>query len=155
MALNFNKIMLGGRLTDTPELKRTSSDISVTRFTLAVNRRFTKQGEQPQADFIDVVCWRNTAEFVSKYFTKGSAMFVVGSLQTRVWKDNDGKSRKSVEVVADEVSFVESRSSASASPSGGYSQIRPGNNVPSGFDGFDFDGPDGFSVGAGDDELPF
>ena len=110
-ALNLNKVVLAGRITADPELKQTPSGVSVVRFTLAVNRRFSRnndQGEQ-QTDFITMVAWRQTAEFISKYFKKGSAICVTGSIQTRTWNDNNGNKRYATEVVADEAMFVESR----------------------------------------------
>ena len=105
----LNKAILMGRLTADPELRKTPSDVSVTTFTLAVNRSFTRQGEQSQTDFIDIVAWRNTAEFVSKWFTKGMQVAVSGRIQTRTWEDKQGQKRKTVEVVADEVFFAESK----------------------------------------------
>ena len=114
-ALNLNKVVLAGRITADPELKQTPSGVSVLRFTLAVNRRFSRNanGEQneQQTDFITMVAWRQTAEFISKYFRKGSAICVTGSIQTRTWNDNNGNKRYATEVVADEAMFVESRSS--------------------------------------------
>ena len=115
----LNKVVLMGRLTADPELRKTPNDTSVTTFTLAVNRSFSKQGEQAQTDFIDIVAWRNTAEFVSKYFTKGLQVAVAGRLQTRTWEDKQGQKRKSVEVVADEVFFADSKRDASQRPAGG------------------------------------
>lgn len=109
----LNKVILIGRLTKDPELKYTPSNVPVTSFTLAVDRRFARQGEERTADFINIVAWRNTAEFVSKYFTKGRPMAVCGSIQTRTWDDNEGKRHYVTEVVADEVSFVESKRDAS------------------------------------------
>ena len=120
--LNLNKVVLAGRLTGDPELKQTASGISVLSFTLAVNRRFaSKAGEQgeSQADFITVVAWRQTAEFISKYFRKGSAICVTGSIQTRNWQDQQGNKRYSTEVVVDEAMFVDSRNEGGA-PAGGY-----------------------------------
>lgn len=87
---NLNKVLLIGRLTADPELRRTPNDIPVASFTLAVNRRYSQNAQQ-QADFIDIVCWRNNAEFAAKYFTKGMAAFVSGTLQIRSWKDRDGQ----------------------------------------------------------------
>lgn len=101
----FNKVILMGRTTEQPELKQTQGGASVTSFSLAVDRRFNK-GEEKQCDFITVVAWKQTAEFICKYFGKGQAMLVCGSLQTRSWTDKQGNKRTSVEVVADEVSFV-------------------------------------------------
>lgn len=88
----FNRAVLLGRLTADPELKQTVSGVSVTSFTLAVDRRY-KNGEEPQADFIPIVCWRQTAEFVSRYFRRGSPILVCGSIQVRKWTDKDGQNR--------------------------------------------------------------
>ena len=105
----LNKAILMGRLTADPELRKTSGDVSVTTFTLAVNRSFTRQGEQAQTDFIDIVAWRNTAEFAAKWFQKGMQVAVSGKIQTRTWEDKQGNKRKTVEVVADEVFFADSK----------------------------------------------
>jgi single-strand DNA-binding protein len=107
----LNKAILMGRLVADPELRRTPNNNSVTSFTLAVNRSFTRQGEQPQTDFIDIVAWRNTAEFVSKYFSKGRMAVVEGRLQLRDWTDKDGIKRRSAEVIADNVYFGDSKNS--------------------------------------------
>ena len=107
---NFNKVIIGGRLTADPELKTTPSGISVTSFTVAVNRRATRNGEESIADFISVTAWRQTAEFVTRYFRKASSICVVGSLQTRNWTDNNGVKHYATEVVADEVNFVDAKS---------------------------------------------
>lgn len=105
---NFNKVILGGRLTANPELKTTPSGISVVSFSVAVDRRFGNKGEEKQTDFINVSAWRQTAEFVCKYFTKGSSICVVGSLQSRSY-EKDGQKRTVFEVVADECSFVDGK----------------------------------------------
>ncbi len=119
--LNLNKVVLCGRLTADPELKQTQSGIAVVSFTLAVNRRFTSKSadgqSNSQADFISCVAWRNTAEFISRYFKKGSSLCVTGSIQTRSWNDNTGAKRYSTEVVIDDAMFVDSRSESSASSS--------------------------------------
>ncbi len=108
---NFNKVILGGRLTADPELKTTPSGISVTSFTVAVNRRFGgKNSEETQADFINVTAWRQTAEFVTRYFRRASSICIVGSIQTRSWTDNQGQKRYATEVVADEAYFVDAKS---------------------------------------------
>lgn len=109
--LNLNKVILGGRLTADPELKQTTSGISVCSFSIAVNRRFQREGEQT-ADFINCQAWRSTAEFISKYFGKGSSICVVGSIQTRSWTDNNGQKRYATEVVVDEAMFVDSKNDA-------------------------------------------
>ena len=108
---NFNKVILGGRLTADPELKTTPSGISVTSFTVAVNRRFGgKNGEDAQADFFNVTAWRQTAEFITRYFRKASSICVVGSIQTRTWIDQNGQKRFATEIVADEAYFVDAKS---------------------------------------------
>lgn len=108
-SLNLNKVVLCGRLTAKPELKQTPSGVSICNFTLAVNRRFAKEGEQ-QADFITVVAWRQTAEFITKYFDKGNCICITGSLQTRSWQDDHGNKRFATDVVADEAMFVDNKS---------------------------------------------
>lgn len=104
---SLNKVILIGNLVADPELKKTPNGVSVTSFRIAIGRRFTRDGEAPQADFIDIVAWRNTAEFVTQYFNKGKPILVCGSIQSRNWTDQNGQKRYTVEVVADEVSFVE------------------------------------------------
>lgn len=111
MALNLNKVVLCGRLTADPELKQTPSGVAICTFTLAVNRRFSKDGERA-ADFIQCVAWRQTAEFITKYFDKGNAICITGSIQTRSWDDSKGGKRYATEVVADEAMFVDSKSDA-------------------------------------------
>ena len=103
---DLNKVILMGHMTADPELKQTTSGISVCSFSIGVNRRYSKadQGQQ-SVDFINIVSWRQQAEFVSRYFKKGSSIIVCGSLQTRNWTDNQGQKRYVTEVVADEVSF--------------------------------------------------
>lgn len=115
---NFNKVIIGGRITGDPELKNTPSGISVTSFTIAVNRRFgSKSGEENAADFINVTAWRQTAEFITKYFKKASSICVVGTLQNRNWTDNDGNKHYATEVVADEAYFVDVKGESSTAPS--------------------------------------
>ena len=143
----LNKAILMGRLVADPELRRTPNNNSVTSFTLAVNRSFTRQGEQPQTDFIDIVAWGKTAEFVSRYFVKGQQVAVAGRIQTRMWEDKQGNKRKSVEVVAEEVHFAEPKRDS-----------QPRNDMPR---GGDFDpmaglGGNAFAALPGDDnDLPF
>jgi single-strand DNA-binding protein len=105
----LNVAALNGRLTADPELRHTSGDIPVTSFTLAVDRGYVRAGSERQADFIDIVCWRSTAEFVSKYFHKGQLVAVEGSIQTRSYTDNQGVRRKATEIVANRVDFAESK----------------------------------------------
>ena len=153
----LNRIILMGRLTRDPELRRTSSGTAVTSFSLAVDRDFKSQSGEKETDFIDIVAWRNTAEFVSKYFTKGRMAVVEGRLQIRDWTDKDGNKRRSAEVVADNVYFGDSKRDAeSAGPySGGYSAPSGGRSpAPSGFGAPDMG--DQFAELSDDDgELPF
>ena len=107
----LNQVVLMGRLTRDPELRHTQSGLPVASFTLAIDRRYSKDASEKQTDFIDIVAWRGTAEFVSKYFTKGQMAAVTGRLQIRDWTDKDGNKRKSAEVVADNVYFTESKKS--------------------------------------------
>lgn len=108
---NFNKVILGGRMTADPELKTTTSGVSVTSFTVAVNRR-VKNGEA-QADFINCTAWRNTAEFICKYFKKASSICLEGSLQVRSWTDKDGNKRYATEVIAEQAYFVDGKNEQS------------------------------------------
>lgn len=109
----LNHIVLMGRLTRDPELRRTQSGTAVVSFTLAVERDYNADSSNKQTDFIDIVAWRNTAEFVSRYFTKGRMAVVSGRLQIRDWTDRDGDKRKSTEVVADNVYFGDSKRDSS------------------------------------------
>ncbi len=146
--LNLNKVILCGRLTGNPELKTTASGISVVSFSLAVNRRYRSSdanSQQQQADFINVVAWRQTAEFIARYFKKGSALCITGSIQTRRWTDQQGQTRYATEVVVDEAMFVDSRSD---------SQSHDG----SAFVGEPYATPgaaESFEVVKNDDDLPF
>ena len=116
----LNHITIMGRLTRDPELRRTGSGIAVASFTVAVDRDFGgRDGGEKETDFIDCVAWRQTGEFVSKYFTKGSMIVVSGRLQIRGWTDKDGNKRRSAEVVADNVYFGESKRSNEGSTYGG------------------------------------
>lgn len=117
--LNLNKVILGGRITQDMELKVTPAGVNWLTFTIAVNRRTRSadaqgQQNQPQADFITCVAWRQTAEFISKYFHKGSSIVVTGSIQTRNWTDQQNQKRYATEVIVDEAMFVDSRSEGAA-----------------------------------------
>ena len=118
---NLNKVILGGRLTSDVELKTTPQGISVCSFSLAVNRK----GKDAQTDFINCQAWRGTAEFISKYFKKGSPICIVGSIQTRTWKDQQGNNRYATEVNADEAYFVESKGDGQASEPAFQTQAAP------------------------------
>lgn len=112
MSLNLNKVVLAGRMVESPELRTTQTGLPITQFRLAVNKRGAKDGQQPQTDFITVVAWRQTAEFITRYFKKGNAICVVGSIQTRSYTDKNNQKRTATEVVADEAYFVESKAEA-------------------------------------------
>ena len=107
--MSLNVITIMGRITKDPELRRTDSGAAVTSFSLAVDRDFKGQNGEKETDFIDVVAWRSTAEFVAKYFAKGRMAVVEGRLQIRSWKDKDGNKRSKAEVVADNVYFADSK----------------------------------------------
>lgn len=111
---NINKVIIGGRLTADPEVKQTPNGVSVASFSVAVSRKVGKDKE-PATDFLNVVAWRGTADFVGKYFHKGSSICVVGSLQVRKWQDKDGGNRYATEIIADEVNFVDGKNEQSGS----------------------------------------
>ena len=138
----LNVAVLMGRLVADPELRHTANDVAVTSFTVAVDRSYVKAGTDRQADFIDVVAWRSTAEFACRYFHKGQLIAVQGSIQTRSYTDKDGNKRYTTEVVADEATFVERKSDSSA-PQGGI----PAYGTPK--------ADDSFEELSADDELPF
>lgn len=119
---NFNKIILGGRLTADPELRQTTNGTSVASFSIAVNRRYNKDVQQAETDFFSVTAWRQTADFIARYFKKGSSICVVGNLQNRSWTDQQGVKQYRTDVVADEVLFVDSKSDNISSGEQSFSQ---------------------------------
>ena len=134
---NLNKTVLGGRMTADVELKQTPNGVPVASFTIAV----TRKADREKADFINCVAWRNTAEFISKYFSKGSSICVTGAIQTRSWEDSNGQKRYATEVIVDDAYFVDSKSeSASAAPATQPSYAPPAAN---------------FEELSADDQLPF
>lgn len=148
----LNKIVLMGRLTRDPELRQTQSGNSVVSFTLACDRDFAAQGAEKETDFVDIVAWRGTAEFVSKYFSKGRMAVVSGRLQIRNWEDKDGNKRKTAEIVAESVYFGDSKrdgqnASAAAPASAEFTQLPDTTPVP-------FSGSDMQQIGLDDDDLP-
>jgi single-strand DNA-binding protein len=129
----LNHIVIMGRLTRDPELRRTGSGIAVTSFTLAVDRDYTgKDGGEKETDFIDCVAWRNTGEFASKYFSKGRMACVSGRLQLRDWTDKDGNKRRNAEVIADNVYFADSKPATENGSAGATAAPAPaaGNFAP-------------------------
>lgn len=159
----LNKAILMGRLTRDPELRYTQNNTPVVSFSIAVDRNYGGKSEERQTDFINIVAWRRTAEFVQNWFTKGQMIVVVGSIQTRRWQDRDGNNRVTVEVVADEVQFAggkkDNGSSANAAPnyrtpqSGGRS-AQGSYGVPDGSVPLPSGGDD-FAELADEDEIPF
>ncbi len=137
----LNKAILVGRLTKDPELRSTASGVSVVSFSVAVTRSYARQGEERQTDFINCVAFRNTADFISRYFSKGSMIGVDGSIQTRTWDDQEGKRHWVTEVMVNEAHFVESKKDSMAQ---GGMAAGGGADLPMEF------GPD-----ATDDDLPF
>ncbi len=140
----LNSIIIMGRLTADPELRSTSSGLSVTSFTVAVDRGYVRAGEEKKADFIPVVAWRQTADFVSKYFRKGSMIAVQGSLQSRSYEDKNGNKRVAYEIIADQVSFCGSKAESGA---GNYDSVSPSS--------YNNSSADDFASVVEDDDLPF
>lgn len=118
----MNVCILMGRITGDPELKKTPSGVSVTTFTVAVTRSYVKQGEERQSDFINVVAWRNTADFICKYFHRGQMIAVQGSIQTRSYQDKNGNKRKAVEVVVEKADFCGDKKTEAKPDFNGFSQ---------------------------------
>ena len=154
----LNVAVVMGRLVADPELRHTPNDVAVTSFTLAVDRSYVKSGAERQVDFIDIVAWRNTADFICKYFRKGQMMAVHGSIQTRTYTDNNGAKRKAFEIVADDVNFADSKrdnggttasygnNDYSAARTAAYSEPAPAYSSGSSSD---------FEEILSDDDLPF
>jgi single-strand DNA-binding protein len=127
MSLNLNKVILGGRITSDPQLKQTPQGISVTSFSVAVNRK----GKDAPTDFINCQAWRQTAEFICSHFKKGNAICVAGSIQTRSWDDPSGQKRYATEINVEEAYFVESKSTESAQPIiPNYEEVAPDETLP-------------------------
>ena len=139
----FNLVVLTGRLTADPELKTTTNGIPVTTFSIAVNRNY-RAGEEQQTDFINIVAWRQRAEFITKYFKKGSMIGIEGSIQTRRYQDKNGNNRTAFEVVVNNAQFVESKRDEAGAHAG---------NEPASFSNADVS--DFAEIGGMDDDLPF
>ena len=144
----MNKVILMGRLTRDPEMRQTQSGVNVCSFSIAVNRRFAKEGQQ-NADFINCTAWRQQAEFICKYFQKGAMISVVGNLQSRSWENQEGKKQYATDVVVDEVYFTGSRSESHSNNDGGFA-------APSGDSAFaDIDTMGFQAIDGSEDDLPF
>lgn len=158
----LNRVTIMGRLTRDPELRHTQSGNAVTSFSLAVERDFKGQDGEKVTDFIDVVAWRNTAEFVNRYFTKGRMMVVDGRLQSRKWEDRDGNRRTSIEVVADNCYFGDSKKESSGPPpaeqypsAGGYGDPGYGGYASGGYSAGSYGDNQFHELEEDDGELPF
>ncbi len=147
----LNCAVIMGRLTADPELRTTPNGVSVTSFSVAVDRSYQKAGEERQTDFINVVAWRQTAEFVSRYFHKGSMIAVQGSIQTRNYEDKTGARRTAVEIVADNVSFCGSKAETGTGNYAAPAAAPVAAPAPS----FSTAGANDFSSADMEDELPF
>ncbi len=143
---SFNKVILIGNLVEDPELKQTPNGVPVTNFRIAVSRRFQNKDGQQDADFINIVCWRQSAEFVKRYFNKGRSILVCGSLQSRTWTDNNNQKRYTLEVVADEVSFVDRKPDSQSFSGNQMSAPAPYSSAGEGIS---------FEEMSTDDDLPF
>ena len=147
----LNNVALMGRLTADPELRHTPNGTAVVTFTLAVGRSYAKAGTDRATDFIDIVAWRGTAEFVAKYFTKGQLVAIEGSIQTRTYQDKEGKNRKVFEVVANNVHFAESRRDSASNRFSSPTDIAD-ENIGNSFENCDIDEFKEIPI---DDDLPF
>ena len=151
----LNRVILMGRLTADPELKQTPNGISVVSFSLAVDRNFASKGAERQTDFINCVAWRQTAEFISRYFAKGRLMAVEGSLQVRNYVDKNENKRQAVEVVVDQAYFADSKNAApSSSPAPSYQSAAPA-YAPAAPVAFNAGSVEDFQEIDDEDDLPF
>ena len=144
----LNNAVIMGRLVSDPELKYTSNNIQVTAFTVAVERRYARQGTERETDFIDIVAWRQTAEFITKYFSKGDMIAIQGAIQTRTYTDKNDNKRKAVEIIAENVSFCGSRKTDSSNTSQGSTA----KNQPQSYSNIDIGD---FEEIIDDEDLPF
>lgn len=143
----MNKVILMGRLTRDVEMRQTPNGVSLARFSIAVNRRFAGKDAQQQADFINCVAWRQTGEFIARYFQKGSMIAVVGSIQSRSWDGNDGKKQYATEVIVDEAYFTGSKSENSTGGNTDFSD--------SGLDNLNSQYGEDFATIGDEEDLPF
>lgn len=149
----LNVAIIMGRLVADPELRHTPNDVSVTSFTLAVDRSYVKAGADRQADFIDIVAWRSTADFVCRYFHKGQLVAVQGSIQTRSYTDKDGNKRKAFEIVADNVHFAEAKRDSAGAQGNFHSKTDAPNEQP--VSAYASGDTGDFEEMPSDDDLPF
>ena len=158
-SLNLNKVVLAGHLTATPELRQTPNGVNVASFSIAVNRRVGKgadgQPAQNAVDFFNLVAWRNTAEFITRYFKKGSAICVTGSIQNRSWTDQQGNKRYATDIVVDEAFFVDNSSAGSANMGGDAVSQAPAFATPATPAPATTTASVPFDSESGEDDLPF
>ena len=147
----MNKAILMGRLTSDPEMRQTQSGVSCARFTIAINRRFQRE----ETDFINCVAWRQNADFICKYFTKGNMIAVVGSIQTRSWEGQDGKRNYATEVVVDEAHFTGSKSESGMAQQNSYQSVGQANAPKEASIEDDFSAMGFSEMDAADGDLPF
>lgn len=147
--MSINNVTLMGRCTVDPELKKTQNNTSVTSFCIAVDRKYQPQGEEKKADFVDCVAWRNTAEFITKYFSKGSMIAIEGEIQTRTFEDKNGNKRKATEIIINNASFCGSKSD-NTNPAENTNTPQNAN-----FATFNGNNNDFTQVNINDDDLPF
>jgi len=153
--MSLNHICVMGRFTKDPELKHTPGGVAVTSFTLAVGRDYAPNGQEKEVDYIDIVAWRHTAEFVCKYFSKGRMAIANGRLQIRPWTDRDGNKRQAAEIIAGDIYFGDSKRNTDEGPNTGFSQNNYGNQVSAQtqFNSNTF--PDNDYESLSEDDLPF
>ena len=150
----MNKVILMGRLTRDPEMRQTTGGTQVCSFSIAVNRRFAKDGQQ-NADFINCTAWRQQAEFICKYFHKGAMIAIVGNLQSRSWENQEGKRQYATDVVVDEVYFTGSKQESQGAQDGGFNMTQPA-PAPEADNAFgDIDSMGFQAIEGSEDDLPF
>ena len=155
----YSRTIIVGRITADPELRQTQSGVSVTSFSVAVNRSYAPRGGERQTDFFDVVAWRNTAEFITRYFSKGSAILIEGSMESRTFVDKNGQNRRVWELIASNAHFVEGKSSSGGgyerAPAHAESSYSSGGPAPAPLPAFSAGSAEDFTEIDDDDDLPF
>ena len=151
----LNVVAIMGRLVADPELRTTPAGVNVCQFRIACDRNFARQGEQRQADFVDIVAWRQRADFVCKYFQKGSMIAIEGALQSRNYQDKNGNNRTAMEVLASNISFAGSKSTSSAKVDDGGEAAPRSDAWPKADPPSNYGGVDDFAVIDDNDDLPF
>lgn len=151
----MNVVAVMGRLVAEPELRKTPNGVSTTTFTIACDRSYVKPGAERQTDFLDIVAWRASAEFVCKYFHKGQLIAVNGSLQTRTYEDKEGKKRKVFEIVADNIHFADSKGSSGGGGGNYTNNSAPARAIEEETTSYSTGAPDDFAIIDDSEDLPF